>query len=352
MAIKVIDIALKEDLGFKHVLWVYSGRRGAHAWVCDKRARVMDDQKRRAVASYLEVVKGGSNTNKKVNVKRPLHPHLVYVLSPSIKAYILMHRYRRSFDILKEDFAARILEDQDPWKDMQGAEKLLKLIPDKGIPPGPTCIYKGVGVTFHLSSLDLAEGLRKKWESQANRSSVNKWEDIYALAKTGVFKVTYPNSQSISVPHPRLTPLGTSPQKLDTKLLKESKIDIILEYMYPRLDAEVSKHLNHLLKSPFCVHPGTGRVCVPIDASRAEDFDPLSVPTVTELLEEINQWDHKNKKAKMESEGAGVETEEKHPDYEKTSLKPYVDFFKTFVARLIRDERGEGKVKNGDSMEF
>lgn len=39
------------------------------------------------------------------------------------------------------DFAARILEDQDPWRDMQGAEKLLKLIPDKGI-PGPINIYK------------------------------------------------------------------------------------------------------------------------------------------------------------------------------------------------------------------
>ena len=122
--------------------------------------------------------------------------------------------------------------------------------------------------------------------------------------------------------------------------------------MYPRLDAEVSKHLNHLLKSPFCVHPGTGRVCVPIDASKAEDFDPFSVPTVTELLEEINQWDQKNKKAKVEGEGAGAGTEEKHPDYEKTSLEPYVDFFKAFVARLIRDERGDGNVKNDDSMEF
>lgn len=36
----------------------------------------MDDAKRRAVASYLEVVRGGSQAGKKVNVKRPLHPHL------------------------------------------------------------------------------------------------------------------------------------------------------------------------------------------------------------------------------------------------------------------------------------
>ena len=36
----------------------------------------MDDQKRKALAGYLEVIKGGSQSGKKVNVKRPLHPHL------------------------------------------------------------------------------------------------------------------------------------------------------------------------------------------------------------------------------------------------------------------------------------
>lgn len=76
MAIKVVDVALREDFGFKHIMWVYSGRRGAHAWVCDKKARSMDDQKRRAIANYLEVIRGGSQSGKKVNVKRPLHPHL------------------------------------------------------------------------------------------------------------------------------------------------------------------------------------------------------------------------------------------------------------------------------------
>jgi DNA primase small subunit len=79
MAIKVVDVALRDDFGFKHIMWVYSGRRGAHAWVCDKKARHMDDQKRRAIAGYLEIIKGGAQSGKKVNVKRPLHPHVAYV---------------------------------------------------------------------------------------------------------------------------------------------------------------------------------------------------------------------------------------------------------------------------------
>lgn len=64
--------------------------------------------------------------------------------------------------------------------------------------------------------------------------------------------------------------------------------DIILQYTYPRLDAEVSKHRNHLLKAPFCVHPKTGRVCVPVNPKRIDDFDPEKVPTVGQLLRELD----------------------------------------------------------------
>ena len=117
VAIRILDAALRDDLGFRHVLWVYSGRRGAHAWVCDKRARALDDQKRRSAAAYLEVVRGGDKAGKRVSLRRPLHMHLA-----------------RSLDVLKESFAQTVLRDQDPWRLPDKAERLLELLPESTLP--------------------------------------------------------------------------------------------------------------------------------------------------------------------------------------------------------------------------
>jgi DNA primase small subunit len=209
----------------------------------------------------------------------------------------------RSLKTLSSHFQADILQDQDPWETDEKSNILLELLPDK----------------------TLNESLRKKWNSAPGRSSSSKWADIDALAKTGASK------------------------NIDPKALLEAKQDIVLQYTYPRLDIEVSKKLNHLLKSPFVVHPGTGRVCVPIDPRNAEDFDPLAVPTVTELLEEIDQW----------SGPEGSEEAKPVQDWEKTSLKPFVEYFRSFVAGLMKDEgsvvvkreRAEAS-QSADAMEF
>ena len=56
--------------------------------------------------------------------------------------------------------------------------------------------------------------------------------------------------------------------------------EVALQLVYPRLDIHVTKGLNHLLKAPFCVHPKTGRVCVPFDPASVDSFDPEAVPTI------------------------------------------------------------------------
>lgn len=63
-----------------------------------------------------------------------------------------------------------------------------------------------------------------------------------------------------------------------------------MHYMLPRIDSHVSIQLNHLLKLPFCIHPDTGKVCVPIEPESVENFDPNAVPNLLELLEEKKMY--------------------------------------------------------------
>merc|ERR1711920_414140 len=103
------------------------------------------------------------------------------------------------------------------------------------------------------------------------------------------------------------------------KLRAELKMflkDVVLQYTYPRLDINVSKQMNHLLKAPFVVHPKTGRVCVPIDPDTMDSFDPAKVPTIGRLVDELNS-------------GA---------DVRHTSLRAYTQFFEDkFLQPLERE---------------
>ena len=123
--------------------------------------------------------------------------------------------------------------------------------------------------------------------------------------------------------------------------------EIVLEYTYPRIDSNVSIHQNHLLKvclrssgpeltmqSPFCVHPGTGRVCVPLALEDVEAFKPEDVPTVGQLLRELERA------RQMAAPGTFKDQE---GNWEHTSLRPYVEFFERYCNGIIKDARDKKK---------
>ncbi|KAI0461294.1 hypothetical protein LJB42_000960 [Komagataella kurtzmanii] len=270
VAIEIVDTALRDDFGFEHMIWVFSGRRGAHCWVSDQRARSMNDTLRKAVIDYLDVLnlKGG-HKNRNLTFRRPLHPHI-----------------ERSTGILLKSFKEVILEEQDPWRDDKRAiEDLAKKISDAAT----------------------RDSLAKLWTEKPGRSSLEKWKDIDTQAKKGF-------------------------------AVRDWKTDIVILSMYPRLDIEVSKLMGHLLKSPFCIHPKTGNVCVPFDP-RVKEFWPDESPNLRSLQSEIEEWDtnHPGKSVKHE--------------WEKTSLNEYIKMFNNFKKKLNEEELQSRKRNRGQLVD-
>ena len=72
------------------------------------------------------------------------------------------------------------------------------------------------------------------------------------------------------------------------KRLKHLKDEITLMFLYPRLDAHVSTDIGHLLKSPFAIHPKTGKVCVPFKTEDLSTFDPFAAPALKDLVNDYN----------------------------------------------------------------
>ncbi|XP_005986240.1 DNA primase small subunit isoform X2 [Latimeria chalumnae] len=186
IAIRILDRALKEDFGFQHRLWVYSGRRGVHCWVCDPRARKLSQSVRSAVVEYLTLVKGGAETKKKVNLAHPLHPFI----SESLK---VVAQYFEEYALVNQD----ILGSKESW------DKVIALVPE-----------------------DIQDKLQKNFPKSP--SSVQRWEFLKKKAN-----------------------------ELHLKKGLYTLEEIMFQYCYPRLDINVSKGVNHLLKSPFSVHPKT-----------------------------------------------------------------------------------------------
>ncbi|XP_059443736.1 uncharacterized protein LOC132175726 [Corylus avellana] len=270
VAIKVIDTSLRDDFGFNHILWVFSGRRGVHCWVCDGKARRLTNEQRASIAEYFRVYKGNENSLKMVSFTGlALHPFLA----------------RSYTEVLKDFFESKLLLSQKLFSAEERYEKILEMIPDESI----------------------TSELRGKWQEN-KRSSISKedtnvvrWQQLKHILQSG---------------------------RLKAQGLRRCVEEIVFSFTYPRIDMEVSKHMNHLLKAPFCVHPKTGRVCVPIDPNCCEEFDPTAVPTLSKLLEEMNV--------------GALRPDVDNAEWDRTSLGKSIRFFRSsFLQPLLKSCKEE-----------
>ncbi|KAK0415604.1 hypothetical protein QR680_012022 [Steinernema hermaphroditum] len=104
-----------------------------------------------------------------------------------------------------------------------------------------------------------------------------------------------------------------------------------VKYAYPRLDSAVSVGLNHLLKSPFCIHPKTGNVAVPLDVEKIDSYAIDKFPTIRQLVVEVFNL--------IKTNDASQDKENHKPLYYKhTSLAPYVETFEKFVKGAVKSD--------------
>ncbi|XP_031638121.1 DNA primase small subunit [Contarinia nasturtii] len=280
VACRILDESLREDFNFEHILWVFSGRRGIHCWVCDKTARHLDNKNRNAVAEYLNFF----TSNR--------------VILPGDRMH---HSMKRAHRIVETYFDEICLNDQNIFGTIDGRKKLLELISDENIRK-----------ELEKSIMDIEAG-----------DSKTVWDTVKRFAQT------HRNQKEVQ------------------RKLKFMIEEIQMSILCPRLDISVSKTANHLLKAPFCVHPKTGKVCVPFNPSAVSKFDPTTVPRLRQLLKEVDEFDKKDGEDGGEKARIAL-------TYRKTAMYKSVIIFEEFLRKLESSHKNAGtKLETSDAkMEF
>ncbi|VDN55128.1 unnamed protein product [Dracunculus medinensis] len=94
----------------------------------------------------------------------------------------------------------------------------------------------------------------------------------------------------------------------------------VLKHAYPRLDINVSKDMRHLLKSPFCIHPKTGIMSVPISPQQVSNLNIDDLPRIDIFVIFLIFADFFL-----------------FVEYKYTSMAPFVQVFEDFVSNLLLD---------------
>ncbi len=167
----------------------------------------------------------------------------------------------------------------------------------------------------------LKRNLHSKLQQIPSVASSTTWLEL----KQAILSVTDFNWQSIGVQD------GT---QLVCKLM--------VWFCAPRFDRNVTKSVSHLLKMPFCVHPKTGLICVPITQHQADVFNPLWAPSLMSVLQRAHQVvSEPNDQCIKQNFTYCRHLPTKKLEVEKQSLYSFICHLDRFVASIRESQKCE-----------
>ena len=285
---KVLKRALEEDLGFEHILWVFSGRRGIHAWVCDERARIMDNSVRGAITDMLDLTEDNERVDNLVkarvlsNQEHPLIKKSYEILEPLFEEFMIKEQcylsIPKNFDLFFKLVNMTLDRQPERTSSLKGAlQQKIAQLRDELIDLQDTLDLR------HDGTLDIDKAV-------ANGAGPRFSEKVYQETLKFFEKNRLPDLQ------------------------KDFMLELVIGLMYPKIDAHVSAQTNHLLKCPFNIHHSTGLVSIPI--GNFDTFELDEVPFVQDVIEGSKEGGEKNQ----------------HPVYQQA-----VDYFDAFSDELFEE---------------
>jgi DNA primase small subunit len=307
--------------------------------VGDEAARALTNEERSAVIEYVNAMSSSNNAVPNMPQARVPGPGEEAPKEASVSVGRMLNSLtvplhpalQRAFVELEAVFESSVIqpEGQALLSEPRHWAKVLDMLP---IMPD-TVLLNG-------DKFDLRATISDAWDKPGNTAS-KRWRSL---------KRTVASLLERSAAGPGKRPEISIPTALRRTLTKLVPA-IVFTYIYPRLDVHVSKQRNHLLKAPFCLHPKTGRVCVPIDLAKIDEFDPAHVPTCAQLMNEGMTWTVSQReatKARAAAGGAAADDEagatasalaRRGYDldstlFKHTSMAPYIDYFEGWLKDL------------------
>lgn len=209
-SVDILKRILKVAFGYTNIVVVYSGRRGVHVHVFDEAAMSLSSDARAAIVSYINGNAGKDGESRSTS---------------GVRLVMQMHNLRQLTYVWFEEF----VRSMDLFESCSARADFVKKLELEKY----DYLSDAVG-TLAEEAMDMEDGM------EAWRHIVEKVNGIKDRAPWAL-------------------------ERLDCT---------VLAYVWPILDANVSKDLAHLTKVPFACHAKTGRVACTIDPEDFWNFAP------------------------------------------------------------------------------